>query len=69
MSQHEKICLEEGYKSRMNISGSQKIKAPQAQVFSALLNPNVLQESIPGCESAKLVDMPTGQQFEVEDQS
>jgi|SRR5579859_3940454 len=63
MSQHEKKCLEEGYKSRMKISGSQKIKAPQAQVFSALLNPDVLQESIPGCESAKLVDMPTGQQL------
>jgi carbon monoxide dehydrogenase subunit G len=40
----------------MDISGSQKIKAPQQQVFAALLNPDVLQHSIPGCESAKLVE-------------
>jgi carbon monoxide dehydrogenase subunit G len=40
----------------MDISGNQKIKAPQQQVFAALLNPDVLQNSIPGCESAKLVE-------------
>jgi carbon monoxide dehydrogenase subunit G len=40
----------------MDISGNQKIKAPQQQVFAALLNPEVLQNSIPGCESAKLVE-------------
>jgi uncharacterized protein len=49
----------------MNISGSQKIKAPRPQVFSALLNPGVLQESIPGCESAKVVDMAGGQQLKL----
>ncbi len=49
----------------MNISGSQKIKAPRPQVFSALLNPSVLQESIPGCESAKVVDMAGGQQLKL----
>src|SRR6266699_4900849 len=49
----------------MNISGSQKIKAPRPEVFSALLNPHVLQESIPGCESAELVDMADGQQLKL----
>ena len=49
----------------MNISGSQKIKAPRPEVFSALLNPEVLQESIPGCESAELVDMAGGQQMKL----
>jgi len=49
----------------MDITGSQKIKAPRQQVFSALLNPEVLKESIPGCENAKLVDTPLGQQLKV----
>ena len=49
----------------MDISGSQKIKAPRPQVFAALLNPDVLKESIPGCESAKLVDTAKGQQLKV----
>src|SRR6266516_4045015 len=49
----------------MNISGSQKIKSPRPEVFSALLNPEILQESIPGCESAELVDMAGGQQMKL----
>src|SRR5947199_9254758 len=49
----------------MNISGSQKIKAPRPEVFSALLNPEILQESIPGCESAELVDRAGGQQMKL----
>ena len=49
----------------MDITGSQKIKAPRPQVFAALLNPDVLKESIPGCESAKLVDMAGGQQLKL----
>ena len=49
----------------MDITGNQKIKAPRQQVFSALLNPEVLKESIPGCENAKLVDTPAGQQLKV----
>lgn len=49
----------------MDITGSQKIKAPRPQVFTALLNPDVLKESIPGCESAKLVDMAGRQQLKV----
>src|SRR5436305_13184624 len=49
----------------MNISGSQKIKAPRLEVFSALLNPEILQDSIPGCESAELVDMARGQQMKM----
>ncbi len=49
----------------MDITGSQSIQAPQAQVFAALLNPEVLQHSIPGCEAAKIVDMPGGQQLKL----
>ena len=49
----------------MDITGSQKIRAHRPQVFSALLNPEVLKESIPGCESAKLVDTAGGQQLKL----
>ena len=49
----------------MDITGTQKIKAPRQQVFAALLNPEVLQESVPGCENAKLVDTPNGQQLKL----
>ena len=49
----------------MDITGSQKVKAPRPQVFAALLNPDVLKESIPGCESAKLVEMEGRQQLKV----
>src|SRR5436309_15143831 len=49
----------------MDITGSQKIKAPRAQVFSALLNPDVLKESIPGCESAQLVEIGGSQQLKL----
>src|SRR5258708_6938857 len=40
----------------VDISGSQKIAAPREKVFNALLNPAVLKASIPGCDSAELVD-------------
>ena len=49
----------------MDISGSQKINAPRQTVFNALLNPAVLQESIPGCELAKLVEMEGRQQLKL----
>ena len=49
----------------MDITGSQKVKAPRPQVFAALLNPDVLKDSIPGCESAKLVEMEGRQQLKV----
>ncbi len=49
----------------MDITGSQKIKAPRPQVFAALLNPDVLKESIPGCESAKIVDIAGSQQLKL----
>ena len=49
----------------MDINGSQKIKAPRPQVFAALLNPDVLKESIPGCESAKIVDTAKGQELKL----
>lgn len=41
----------------MEIKGSQKVHAPRQQVFQALLNPDVLKNSIPGCESAEFVDL------------
>lgn len=47
----------------MDISGSQKITAPREKVFNALLNPEVLKNSIPGCESAEFVDFPEGRQL------
>ena len=47
----------------MDISGTQKITAPREKVFNALLNPEVLKNSIPGCESAELVDSPIGRQL------
>jgi carbon monoxide dehydrogenase subunit G len=50
----------------MDITGSQKIKAPRAQVFSALLNPDVLKASIPGCESAQLVEIGGSQQLKLQ---
>jgi carbon monoxide dehydrogenase subunit G len=49
----------------MEITGSQKIKAPRQQVFNALLNPEVLKNSIPGCDSAEFVDFPTGRQLKL----
>jgi len=44
----------------MEVSGSHKIRAPRQQVFQALLNPEVLKNSIPGCESAEFVNSPMG---------
>jgi uncharacterized protein len=49
----------------MEVKGSRKISAPQLQVFQALLNPEVLKNSIPGCEKAELVDFPDGQQLKL----
>lgn len=49
----------------MNISGNQKIKAARPAVFSALLNPMILKESIPGCESAEVVAMDGNQQLKL----
>ncbi|GCF08019.1 CoxG family protein [Dictyobacter arantiisoli] len=42
----------------MEIKGSQKFKAPQLQVFQALLNPAILKESVPGCSSAEYAEVP-----------
>lgn len=49
----------------MEITGSQKVKAPQQVVFQSLLNPEVLKNSIPGCESTEFVDFPTGRQLKL----
>ncbi len=49
----------------MEVSGNQKVKATRDVVFQALLNPEVLKKSIPGCESAEFVDFPTGRQLKL----
>jgi carbon monoxide dehydrogenase subunit G len=49
----------------MEVTGSQKVKAPRAQVFHALLNPEVLKNSVPSCDSAEFVDFPTGRQLKL----
>ena len=49
----------------MEVSGSHKIRAPRQQVFQALLNPEVLKNSIPGCEGAEFVDFPTGRELKL----
>jgi len=51
--------------SFMDVTGNQKISAPRQQVFEALLNPTILQNSIPGCEAAEEVDTPTGRQLKL----
>ena len=49
----------------MEVSGSQRVKAPRPQVFNALLNPEILKNSVPGCDSAEYVDFPTGRQLKL----
>lgn len=40
----------------MKLNGSHKFKASSAQVFNAILNPEVLKASIPGCNSVEYLD-------------
>ncbi len=49
----------------MDVTGSHKIKAARPIVFQALLNPEVLKNSIPGCDGAEFVDFPTGRQLKL----
>lgn len=49
----------------MDVSGSQKVKAPRPHVFHALLDPAVLKNSIPGCNNAEFVDGPSGRQIKL----
>jgi len=42
----------------MEIVGSQKVKAGQKEVFQALLDPQVLKESVPGCSEAEYAEIP-----------
>lgn len=49
----------------MEVSGSQKVNAPRPQVFNALLNPEILKNSVPGCDGAEYVDFPTGRQLKL----
>ena len=48
----------------MKLEGTQKFSAPSAQVFDAILNPEVLKASIPGA-SAVTYSSPTQLQVEV----
>ena len=49
----------------MDVSGNQKVKAPRQTVFNALLDPEVLRKSVPGCDNAEFVDFPTGRQLKL----
>src|SRR5205085_7988365 len=49
----------------MDVNGNHKVKAPRQQVFQALLNPEVLKNSVPGCDSAEFVDFPSGRQLKL----
>ena len=49
----------------MDVSGSEQVKAPRPQVFNALLDPEVLKKSVPGCDNAEFVDFPTGRQLKL----
>ena len=49
----------------MDVSGSQKVKAPRPYVFNALLDPKILKKSVPGCDNAEFVDFPTGRQLKL----
>ena len=49
----------------MDISGSQKIDAPREKVFNALLSPEVIKNSVPGCDAAEYVDFPSGRQLKL----
>ena len=40
----------------MKLNGSHKFKANSWQVFSAILNPAILQSCIPGCNSVEYLD-------------
>jgi carbon monoxide dehydrogenase subunit G len=49
----------------MDFSGSQTIKAPRPQVFKALLDAEVIKNSVPGAEAAEYVEYPTGRQIKL----
>lgn len=40
----------------MKLNGTHKFQANSWQVFNAILNPNVLQSCIPGCNSVEILD-------------
>lgn len=43
----------------MKLNGTHKFKASSAQVFHAVLNPEILKSCIPGCESVEYLDANT----------
>lgn len=49
----------------MDFTGSQKISASRQAVFQALLSPEAIKNSIPGCDQAEFVDFPTGRQLKL----
>jgi uncharacterized protein len=40
----------------MKLNGTHKFKANSTSVFNAILDPSVLQKSIPGCQSVEVLD-------------
>lgn len=43
----------------MKLNGSHKFKANSTRVYNAILDPAILQQCIPGCESAEQLDAKT----------
>jgi len=43
----------------MDISGHKKVTAPREKLFQALFDPEVLKNSIPGCETVESIDTST----------
>ncbi len=50
------IYIEKVERNFMEVKGSHKVHAPRQVVFQALQNPEVLKNSIPGCEGAEFVE-------------
>ncbi|HEY7417341.1 MAG TPA: SRPBCC domain-containing protein [Ktedonobacteraceae bacterium] len=40
----------------MKLNDTHKFKVPSAQVYNAILNPEILKSCIPGCESVEFLD-------------
>ncbi len=55
MSLYLKVAKKD-YLVHMKLNGSHKFKASSAQVYNAILNPAILKECIPGCQSVEYVD-------------
>src|SRR5947209_11200490 len=58
LTQRASLCVYK-HKERfhpMKLNGTHKFKAPGQHVYNAILNPQVLKECIPGCDSVEYLD-------------